>query len=216
MVLGRTGLSRKCRWSLKCTYFFTQGQLRDASNAIMLPRVQRVDSLHREGKHGRRLSGCISPRGSFRRSDDPKLRVEKQDETHQQTIKVMDGDPAQKSIFATASCYTSSAFKPLPSAEWVVTPWVLTNHAVRGLGTKSAEGIARHQRSDQALAGRAGSARIDRSCAKSVHVSSSIAFKVCQVSMCVCVPPWTKGLTPPLFHRQGGSGPLSLTAQRRQ
>ena len=30
-----------------------------------------------------------------------------------------------------------------------------------------------------------------------------------RVCVCVCVPPWTKGLTPPLSHRQGGSGPFS-------
>ena len=34
--------------------------------------------------------------------------------------------------------------------------------------------------------------------------------------MCVCVQPWTKGLTPPLLHRQGGNARLTDIAQRRR
>ena len=49
----------------------------------------------------------------------------------------------------------------------------------------------------------------------SSHLAAFVRTLIPSESVCV-VPPWTKGLTPPLFHRQGGSGPLSLTAHRRQ
>ena len=37
---------------------------------------------------------------------------------------------------------------------------------------------------------------------------------VADVCVCVCVPPWTKGLTPPLSHRQGMETPVLLLHQR--